>query len=263
MACETVRGRAVPRCATHLLVMAFFLSSQKRAVITPALKKPALHPTDIGDYRPIFNLSFISKLLERCAHEQFNVYLQQHGLIPEQQSAYRRQLSTETAMLKVLYVYVASDAGHVTRLGLLDFSVVFDTVDHWILIERLRRNFGVMGHPLDWVIYLNGRKQYVRFNGTTSGITSVSCGVQQGSVLGPALFVLYTADVILLIEDCGFLWTIMLTMCRSTSLWTEHSPPNFWRGWLTALRALKAGRFCLNPSKTELIWLGSPRRRQP
>ena len=93
-------------------------------------------------------------------------------------------------MLKVLCdAYVAADAGHVTLLGLLDLSATFDTVDHWILIERLRRTFGVVGRPLDWVIsYLTGRTQFVRFKGTTSGITSVSCGVPQGSVLGPTLF---------------------------------------------------------------------------
>ena len=63
----------------------------------------------------------------------------------------------------------------VTLLGLLDLSAAFDTVDHQILVERLRRTFGVDGSSLDWAIsYLTGRTQFVRFNGQTSGITSVS-----------------------------------------------------------------------------------------
>ena len=101
-------------------------------------------------------------------------------------------------MLKVLSdAYAAADAGQVTLLGLLDLSAAFDTVDHQILVERLRRTFDVDGSSLDWVItYLTGRTKFVRFNGQTSGVTYVSCGVPQGSVLGPTLFVLYAAVVV-------------------------------------------------------------------
>jgi len=79
-----------------------FPSSQKRAVVTPALKKPTLDASDMGNYRPISNLTFLSKLLERCAYEQLSVYLQKNSLLPEHQSAYRPSHSTETAMLKDL-----------------------------------------------------------------------------------------------------------------------------------------------------------------
>ena len=104
------------------------------------------------------------------------------------------QYDIDTAYLDA---YVAVDARHVTLLGLVDLSAAFDTVDHWILIERLRRTFGVVGRSLDWVIsYLTGRTQFVRFNGKTSDITSVSCGVRQGSVLGPTLFIAKLATVV-------------------------------------------------------------------
>jgi len=95
-------------------------------------------------------------------------------------------------MLKVPSdAYVAADAGRVTLLGLLDLSAAFDTVDHKILTERLRRSFGVVGRSLDWFTsYLSGHTQFVRFNGATSAVKSESFGVPQGSVLGPALFVL-------------------------------------------------------------------------
>ena len=85
-------------------------------------------------------------MLERCACDQLNAHLQRHGLLPEHQPAYRRCHSTETAMLKVLSdAHVATDAG---LLSLLDLSAAFNTVDHQILVERLRRTYGLSARAL-------------------------------------------------------------------------------------------------------------------
>lgn len=245
-----------------------FPSSQKCAAVTPVLKKATLDPSDTSNYRPISNLTFISKLLERCAHQQMNDYLQLHHLLPDQQSAYRRCHSTETAMLKVLSdAYLAADDGQTTLLGLLDLSAAFDTVDHQILIQRLRRTFGIAERALDWITsYLTGRTQYVRFNGSTSDVTVVSCGVPQGSVLGPELFVLYTTDVIQLIKDTG----LDVHAYADDLQVYGHVPPTQAADLTVAMAAciesvsmwMANNRLCLNPSKTELIWLGSPRRLQ-
>jgi len=92
------------------------------------LKKTTLDPLDMSNYRPISNVTFMSKLLERCAHTQLYEYLQQHDLRPEQQSAYRCCHSTETAMLKVLSdAYSAADAGDVTLLTLAPLSTLLTT----------------------------------------------------------------------------------------------------------------------------------------
>ena len=111
----------------------YFPASQKIASITPILKKASLDPLDLGNYRPISNLTFLSKLLERAAYEQIVGYMECHHLLPPLQSAYQKHRSTETATIKVMSdIYRAADAGLVMLLGLLDLSAAFDTVDHVI-----------------------------------------------------------------------------------------------------------------------------------
>ena len=101
----------------------------------------------------------MSKLLERCAYEQLMSYLTDNGLLPELQSAYTKNRSTETAVLKVLSdPYAAADDGKVTLLSFLDLSEACDTVNHGILMQRLRFSFGMGGSVLDWIrSYLEGR----------------------------------------------------------------------------------------------------------
>ena len=102
------------------------------------------------------------------------------------------------ALIKVISDIIdAADGQQVTLLGLLDMSAAFDTVDHDILLHRFETSYGVRGRALRWLTsFLTGRTQAVSYAGRTSPQCRLSCGVPQGSVLGPLLFVLYTADVI-------------------------------------------------------------------
>jgi hypothetical protein len=85
------------------------------------------------------------------------------------------------------------DAGDHALLGLLDLSAAFDTVDHDVLVERLERTNGIHSVALDWLrSYLHGRRQTVLYDGVSSTLRSLVCGVPQGTVLGPLLFLLYT-----------------------------------------------------------------------
>jgi len=172
----------------------------KSAYITPRLKKTDMDPADVRSYRPISNLPVVmSKLLERLVARQLLAHLNKSGLLPRLQSAYRAFHSTETAVLKVLSdMLLAIDAGDLSALVLLD------TVDHDILIRRLQTSYGLSGSVLLWVrSYLVPRYQSVRTGSTSSSPTLIMCGVPQGSVLGPILFLLYTADLIQLIQDHG------------------------------------------------------------
>ena len=126
-------------------------SSFKASYITPLLKKADLDPADVRSYRPISNLTVISKLLERIVSSQLVKYLKDNGLLPDLQSAYRAMHSTETAVLKVLSdLLLALDSGNLAMLTLLDLSAAFDSVDHDTRLQRLYKSYGLQGPVLDW-----------------------------------------------------------------------------------------------------------------
>jgi hypothetical protein len=129
--------------------------TQKSAIVFPRLERPTLDAENASSYRPITKLSFVSKFMER-----FTAHAERHKLFPSNQSAYRRHHNTETAVVSVTNDFIRSvDRGEVTALVLLDFSVAFDTVDHSMLFDVLRR-FAVEGTPLLWFSsYLTNRSQ--------------------------------------------------------------------------------------------------------
>ena len=176
------------------LTAGVFPEAFKTAIVKPLLKKPNLDQNVLKNFRPVSNLSFVSKILEKIALKQLNVHLQSNGLVHPLQSAYRAGHSTETALTKVLNdLLTAYDNKHVSVLALLDLSAAFDTIDHQILLDRLQTFYGVSGRALSWISsYLIGRRQTVVIDGLTSDPMLLECGVPQGSVLGPVLFTLYT-----------------------------------------------------------------------
>ena len=148
----------------------------------------------------------MSKVIERMVTQQVTDYLQCNNLLPELQSAYRRNHSTETALLCVVSDLLrAIDVGSVTLLGLLDLSAAFETVDRDILLRRLDLNFGIGGTAMTWVTsFINNRTQEVLFAGKRSATCRVLSGVPQGSVLGPLLFLVYAAALFAIIDRHGF-----------------------------------------------------------
>ena len=140
----------------------------------------------------------MSTIVERLVCREITTFLERNNLIPEKQSAYRRSHSTEKAALKLISdFYSTADKGEVSLLGLLDLSAAFDTVDHSILVNRLQNIFDIQGTVLSWIkSFIEDLTQSVQFVGDQSDKSPVLCGVLQGSVLGPILFILYTSDVI-------------------------------------------------------------------
>uniref|UniRef100_A0A8C6UE42 Reverse transcriptase domain-containing protein n=1 Tax=Neogobius melanostomus TaxID=47308 RepID=A0A8C6UE42_9GOBI len=168
-------------------------TSLKTALINPRLKKPSLDPDTMSNYRPISNLPFLSKVIEKVIVTQIHNHLHSHSLYEKFQSGFRSGHSTETALVRVTNdLLVAADQGSPSLLLLLDLSAAFDTVDHTILLHRLQHFIGISHTALQWFrSYLTDRVEYVVLGGARSRPHTVTCGVPQGSVLGPTLFSIY------------------------------------------------------------------------
>ena len=150
-----------------------------------------------SSYRPVSNLSFVSKLLEKCVLNQLMCYLEENGLICDVQSGYRQHHSCETLMIRMVNdINEKLREKKVIALLLLDLSAAFDTIDHKILIQKLSLDYGLHGDVLNWIVsYLKNRSFTVKINRRTSASCVLVCGVPQGSLLGPILFILYTKDL--------------------------------------------------------------------
>ena len=162
-----------------------FPSSFKQAIVYPLLKKPSqpsLPDDDLNNFRPISNLNFISKILEKVVSSRIQSHRLSNSLSSSFQSANRMFHSTETTLLSIHNdLILAMDRGEVTSLIFLDLSAAFDTVDHFILLHRLQHWFGVHGTSLDWFSsYLTSRSQAVSIQNSTSSFSNLSCGVPQG-----------------------------------------------------------------------------------
>ena len=246
----------------------------REAIVTPLLKKPSLPENELSSYRPISNVSFVSKILERCASEQLAPHLEQHGLLPRMQSAYRPRHSTETALLRVQDdLLMEIDGGGGATMALLDLSAAFDTVSHSLLLQRLSSRCRVSPNELEWFrSYLTGRTQRVRVKGESSFCFPLACGVPQGSVLGPLLFIAYTAPL----EEIARRYGVHCHLyADDTQLYVcfridgDHAAQLASTARLTACitemrKWLEANRLTLNDDKTVVATLSSGRStKQP
>ena len=169
----------------------------KQAHVTPILKKSSLDKEVFKNYRPVSNLNFISKILERVVAVQLQTHLDEAGLMTAFQSAYRKHHSTESDLLNIQNDILLNMAkGSVTALTLLDLSATFDTIDQTIPLDRLNVYYGISELALGWLkSNLSGRTNLVKVGNTLSHPAVLQYGVPQGSVVGPILFSLYTNPI--------------------------------------------------------------------
>ena len=166
----------------------------KLAKVIPIFKSG--DETLFNNYRPISILPSLSKIFERVIFNQIHDYFNTHNLYYSNQYGFRKDHSTELAALEIIdRITQHLDKGATPINIYLDLSKAFDTLDHNILLHKLK-HYGIQDNALDlFRSYLTERQQYVDFNGTKSNREYITTGVPQGSILGPILFIIYINDI--------------------------------------------------------------------
>lgn len=242
-----------------------FPSSLKSAIVRPLLKKAGLDLDNLKNYRPVSNLSFLSKLLEKVVVNRLIDHMSVNNLLDPMQSAYRKAHSTETALLRLKNdMSWAIDRGLGILLVLLDLSSAFDTVDHAILITFFEKILGLKGKVLDWFrSYLSSRTQSVSIGSILSDVSELVFGVPQGSVLGPIEFCIYTTPLGAILRQHGLSYQIY---ADDTSIYCtfDMSAPEATVEKINAcigdIKAwMIANKLKINDDKTEFVVITSPR----
>ena len=232
-------------------------SEWKTARVTPIYKDGS--KDDVSNYRPISVLPVTMKVLERLVHHQFYDFLTVHNLITSNQSGFRKQHSTASALIHFTdQILQDIDAGKSCGVLFLDLKKAFDTVNHDILLQKLKIH-GVDATELSWFrSYLSDRYQCTTINGSLSDPKILKCGVPQGSILGPLLFILYINDLPDAISKCN-----VMLYADDTALYYSHRDfaeieriLNF--ELLNISQWFQTNKLTLNASKTKFMLFGSP-----
>ena len=235
----------------------YFPLDWKIARVTPLHKKGSKNLME--NYRPISILPIISKVFERILYDQFYEYLTSNNLLSKQQFGFRRFHSTMSTLLDCTNEwYINMDRGLYNLVVFLDLKKAFDTVDHVLLLAKLEL-YGVTGLALNsFKSYFAERLQVCSVNGKLSNPRIVNCGVPQGSILGPLLFLVYINDL----PNC-LQFTSARLFADDTNITVsgksiEEMERTINLDLLNVKEWLLANKLSLNIVKTEYLMIGSP-----
>ena len=259
---------------THIvnisISQAEFPHSWKVSKVVPLLKKD--DPLQSKNYRPVALLPIFSKILERAVFMQVVEYVESNGLISTNHHGGRQHHNTATALLQ-MYEQWTEEVENNLMVGVMmvDLSAAFDMVDHSILLKKLEL-YGMDWHSLSWInSYLSSRSQVVMVNGCFSPPLSITCGVPQGSILGPLLYILFTNDIPHLVHHHPVNYlspSPHCSECGSTVSYVDDSTYSFGDsdpGILSNMLSeqftrisdyMSANRLVINGDKTHLVVMG-------
>ena len=231
----------------------------KTAKVTPIHKKNS--KTNYENYRPISLLSVVSKIYEKLIYVRIYDYLTANKLIYSKQFGFQSKYSANHAIISLTEkIKSLMDQGYTVCGVFLDLEKAFDTVNHNILCDKLN-SYGLRGNINNLIkSYLTNRKQFVSINGKDSEVHDITCGVPQGSSLGPLLFLIYINDFRFCLnqtesghfaDDTYLLYASKKMKSIEVTINTELKLVSNW---------LKLNRLSLNETKTELIFFRSKRR---
>ena len=256
---SSVLKLSMPSLCGHLtylcnlsLLEGVFPDELKKANVIPLFKSG--DPMTFSNYRPVSLLPVLSKVFEKVMYARLLDFLKEHKLLFKYQFGFREHHSTYMALMVLMDKLIKSlENGEYVVGVFLDFSKAFDTVDHAILLMKLS-HYGVRGPALEWFVsYLRNRTQYVTYNGHSSEVKRITCGVPQGSILGPLLFLIYIND---LYRVCSH--TMPILFADDSNLFSNNSDLHAIENMLNQELAdisgwLKANKLSLNVKKTHYM----------
>ena len=267
---DKISARFVRECADLICVpicdifnqsisQGIFPDDWKYARVTPLYKQG--DRGDVNNYRPISVIPIVAKVFERIVYEQLYAYLEEHDILCQNQSEFRANHSAVTALLEATDSWAYNiDNGKINGVIFLDLKKAFDTVDHQILLSKLSY-YGIHGKSLKWFqSYLENRTQKCSVNGSLSNSCSLTCGVPQGTILGPLLLLLYINDLPNCLTNCKSRMYADDTHLTYASSNLENVQFCLNEDLANVFDWLQANKLTLNMTKTEFMLIGSRQR---
>jgi len=218
---DTIEDIACP--LTYLINLSF-----SKGVVPENIKMAKAIPihksgeiSNFNNYRPISLLPAFSKLLEKVMYNRMLSFINKYNILYKHQYGFRNNHATTHPLIHFLsHIVDANNKAkpELTMRIFVDVKKAFDTINHEILLAKLKR-YGIRGIANDWIgSYLTNRKQYVSYDNHSSQVLEVTCGVPQASILGPLLFILYINDIANALPTAN-----ILSFADDTTLYLSHT----------------------------------------